>query len=266
MEQKITRRQFIKAGALLLPAVGILRPSFSDARWWAQGNGSTSVGWNAWTEDAQSTLASQDILPYFHDATGLGEDDVGQGGGLSGANLILTESGNVPGSSTSPPYRQLTQASSQFFTPTAAALNAMLLGQAEFTIIVKMADQSTHTNFPYDLRTDAGNHNRVAVNITATRTLTCNAGAEAKTTVGTVPDSGTVYIASWRKGGVTKHGFSATRPTSEASFEANNMVTMDEASVITGTTFASIFDFYHVSTYYLTAKAYYIVIAKTCLF
>uniref|UniRef100_A0A6M3XLC0 Uncharacterized protein n=1 Tax=viral metagenome TaxID=1070528 RepID=A0A6M3XLC0_9ZZZZ len=228
------------------------------------GSGSANR-WPTWNESNEVGLASPNTLVWLFENTNASENETGQGGGLSGVNLVLTQSGSVPGATGSPPYRQLTEGSSQFFTPTVAALNALLLGQDQWTIIVKMNTHSSDTDFVWDLRTDSGVNARIAANILAAREITFSVNGENLTTTDKTLATGDLWVAMWRKNGANKGGFATTRPITEASFDATKLVTATGTDVITGSTFAVFYSFFNVTTYFMTAKIYYVVVSKTCL-
>ncbi len=110
----------------------------------AAGGGS----WTDWDKASEDTLAldqngdgAEDTYVALFENTVAGGDETGLGGGLSGADLILSQAGNVLGAKGTHAYRALTAASSQRFDVPVNRQNT-LNGKAEGLIMLKISDYS----------------------------------------------------------------------------------------------------------------------------
>ncbi len=99
--------------------------------------------WTTWDESSEDTLSVdqdgdgvEDTCICFFENTSAGGDETGRGRGLSGADLVLAQAGNIAGASGSPPYRAIDGSNDYFsFTTT---LRDSLNGESEWTVIVKL--------------------------------------------------------------------------------------------------------------------------------
>ena len=272
----LDRREFLKrcykiGGVAAIIGLGI--SAVEDAMGWGilpavVGGGGGVVSWANWDEKTQGGLAGSDIYVCFGDASGAGDDDVGEGGGMTGANLVLVESGNIPAATGSPPYRQLTTASEQFYTPT-QTLCALIKNQADYTIVIKILDWAdVATASPYILDWRGGATLRLNAGNTTQKLDFTYQGMAETASANNIPSSGVVYLAVWRKNGAVKAAFKAvTRPTKESDFAAGDTVESTDDTQIAGdfSTSTSIFSVGGVA-YWPTLKFHYIVIAKKALF
>lgn len=223
------------------------------------GGGGSEVSWAAWDESSQTSLANDDIFVCFFDAGGIGDDDIGVGGGLSGASLVVTESGNVPAASAG--YRQLTTASNQYFTWTQAAIESLIKNQAEWTIVLKIKDWST-----------VASASDVLILFSEVVLTSDNAaGGKLRFLIGTsdvnstdvIANNATLYFAIWRKNGAVKAAWHTSRPTAESHFTAGKTCESTDDSTVTSITAAYIgADAAHWST----IKLAWLVVAKKALF
>jgi len=90
--------------------------------------------WAAWDETSESGLASDDTFVCFFENPSAGGDETGQGGGLTGSDLVLTQSGNVAGATGSPPSRQL-DGTDDYFSGTLNLPELIINPGDEFSII-----------------------------------------------------------------------------------------------------------------------------------
>ncbi|MFH1953157.1 MAG: hypothetical protein ABIL06_16255, partial [Pseudomonadota bacterium] len=229
--------------------------------------GGAAVSWADWQEDSEATLASDDTYVALFEG-GLGENETGQGGNLSEVNRTLTQGNNVPGVVSG--YRQLTAASSQSFAWVAAAATLMIKNVAEFTIILKCKDWTTvSTASDVIFKADTTNF-WITSGSGATASkfrfyYAPTAGASDVTSANVVPDTGVVYFAVWRKGGVVRAAFKATmRPTKESDFAAGDTCESTQDGVYDRTMTA--YQLFTDGARWSTIKAGYFVVAKKALF
>jgi hypothetical protein len=107
--------------------------------------------WGNWDDFYESTLAASKIFTVVFNNVSDGGDEVGQGGGLSEAGRTLTQSGNIAGSTTSPPGRVVSK-SSGFSQDIENGIASLIQGQDEFCVVVKCADSDvSSTSRPVSL-------------------------------------------------------------------------------------------------------------------
>lgn len=252
---------------LVLAGIGEAGVVFVPAHLSADEPGGT-VSWADWSEDDPQTLSCDTAKTYiciFDDAT-LGADEVGYGY-TSGADLVMTESGNVPGATGTPLYRQLTSGSSQKFTFTVNLQN-MLSGQASWFVLLKFTDYAS-----------AGNNGMLlawngAGNVAGTMHLRFDAGGvlsvNAPGLAGTVTAGGInatddeVYVAVWRKsGGDVRAGFQVgSKITSWAGLNANNRVSAAGAAFTNPAASNPAIVGQRAGWEYVTVKLHYIILSR----
>ena len=106
----MNRRSFSQLVALGLLGLLVPRSAFAGSilhrrvHLRAGGGSSAAPSWSTWNELSESGLADDDTFVVMLEQTGAGGNETGQGGGLSGANLVLTDaSANIAGATGSPP-------------------------------------------------------------------------------------------------------------------------------------------------------------------
>jgi len=185
--------------------------------------------WEAWDETSESVLASDYTFVCLFENPSAGGDETGQGLGLSGSDLVLTQSGNVAGATGSPPYRSL-DGSDDYFTATDNLFLQIGPGDYDgvFSIILKLANVNfadgdyfiyiigDGNNYFY-LKSDAGklhfyweDNSYVHTNATTTNSF---------------PTSGPLYLYIIGEGGSSNTAaFSTQKETSLSNIPAGNKV------------------------------------------
>lgn len=238
MANELTRRKFIKMGALLLPAAGILRPSISDARLWMMlGKQSTAnISWATWTGTESGFGDSANTFICNSEGSG---DEIGQGY-TSGLNLVLTDNGTI--GAVSGGFRALDGATG-YFSMT-LGLSNIFTATNTFTAIVQFQNFSQVAGDPLFYFTDAALNNGVyLVRSGANPALLRGAvlvGGVAKlntTTTDALPAAGTYWAAIGCTGSVYFAGFTNTgsgaigQPVKWSDFTANNRISNTVAAV-----------------------------------
>lgn len=232
-----------------------------------------SGGWVGWDETTEAGLASIDIFVCMMKNTSAGGDETGQGGGLTGANLVLTESGTLAGATGTPPSRVF-DGTDDCLRVTTTFLDTLLANANKtWTIIMKVSaltlagDRFWYFQDNGSTEICSGYINtttfEMAGNIEQDNTV------EADLTVGNLSAATTYYICMWADGTKAYHGFTTTRPTKLSDFAANDRHLY---TVNTGDFSGETFDH---ATYkeigcsgasaFMGMTLHYIVMAKTCL-
>lgn len=105
--------------------------------------------WSSWDEAAEKGIAGPEYLCFFFENVTGGGNETGQGAGLSGADLVLTDNGGILGASGSPPSRHL-QGGGDYFEWTSAGAEAIFCQGDPWTWIYKthtLVDPPNGTNF-----------------------------------------------------------------------------------------------------------------------
>jgi hypothetical protein len=220
-------------------------------------------------------MATDDCFVVVFDSTGAGDDEVGEGMGLTGADATLTCVGNVPGASGG--YRQLDRASNQWFTGNGGIIPETLFASTSWTIVCKFADMTTTgAQHSYHLSMAdnwASSTERVSFVMSSGSvfSVTCEEDNTLETeTFATNCVNSTGYFAGWANGTTMYAGvkLSATRPLKSADFDE-----IETFSSLTGDwTSESFLDTYigswgdGSSTNDATIKFAWFVFIKLCLF
>ncbi|MBU1307886.1 MAG: hypothetical protein KKF33_20470, partial [Alphaproteobacteria bacterium] len=166
--------------------------------------------------------------------TSAGGNETGQGAGLSGADLVFTQAGNLAGATGTPPKRVF-DGGDDYGTVTAAMLDTILnnVGDA-WTLVWKVNAATTGYRFLMAIAQDAGAaadyYLTVGKDNSATDKMRVTVkdalGEEALNTVAATPTTGDVYFAVWAVGGgqPLRFGWCITKPTKWSDFGANNRV------------------------------------------
>ena len=196
-------------------------------------------------------------------------DEIGKVGSnvsLSGANLVLSQNGAIPAATGG--YRQLTAASTQFFSFTTAWWDELIKNQAQYTIAIKVGDWTTVAslqNCLFDaragveylsLKTDAAGSGRYGPQLNAAQALTSDA-----------INTATNYVfAVWRgSDGDMLSGFTTNmNPTKKSDFAGTKLIDGTNDAVFIGSS-PSYLGCQEGNANYVTAKIYGIVVAKTSL-
>ena len=229
------------------------------------------VTWANWDEAAESTLASDDIFVCLMENVNAGGDETGQGGGLTGANLVLTQSGNVAGATGSPPSRVLDGSDDCLKAPT-GMLDALICNSNKtWTIILKISNITIADDYFFYISDAAENellNARIATNDTII-TIEQDNTLENHQTTDAILTATTYYLALWADGTDMRYGFTTTRPTKWSDFDAGKRyLFLTNTGDYNGETFdhATYRDFFcAAASSYLACTAHYIVMAKTCL-
>lgn len=226
------------------------------------GGGGGAASWDAWDEaDEAGWGDSANTFIGFFENTSAGGNETGQGAGLAGADLVLTQINNVPGATGTPLYRQLTLGSVHHFTYTSGLFDGTMGGTNTWTVIMKVADIIDGAT---QLILDSGAPRNYLYK-QADNTFKAYAnGTHNAATTDTVPSSGIVYLCMWSDGTYIRSGFkTGTKPSKWSDFEANkrNSTTVDYAMPA----WSSGLFYINNPSFPGTFKAYYIVLSKSCL-
>jgi len=234
--------------------------------------GVEEITWENWDETSEATLASDDIFVCLMENVNAGGDETGRGGGLTGADLVLTQTGNIAGMSDG--HRTL-DGTDDYFTVTTAFLDALIANvNNTWTIILKVDNITLNTDdYFLFLNSEPVNTNAFSSPITATdkyyMTTYQNSSYDVGTTTDSLQAATEYYICIWADGTDMRMGFTTTRPTKWSDFGENDRVLFGtNTGAFSGLTFdhATYRTFFSAAgTGCLAADFYYMVMSKTCL-
>jgi len=228
--------------------------------------------WASWDETSEAGLASDDIFVCFFENPSAGGDETGQGGGLSGSDLVLTQTGDVAGATGSPPKRYF-DGTNDYFAFTKNLMYNTILGST-WTIIIKFTDYEwvslgywfglVADNVNLFIRNDetASKPEWIVQDKDGVRQLNNMNTSDA------IPGTGDVYIAAWQGAGHNvRAGFTVgSKPTKWSDFETTKRVEGSGSSDLTDSsvaTFTGQIGF--KDSYYWKGSMYYVVLSSTCL-
>lgn len=277
------RREFIKKAVQVggVAALYNLGVTLEQARAWGvfpatvMEPTSTSY-WAGWDETLESGLSAdqdgdgaEDTYIAFMENTSAGGDETGQGGGLAGADLVLTQVGNIAGAVGTPPSRDF-DGSDDYFSFT-SSLADVLAGQATWSVIVKTADITTSTNKSEQIAYIDGANDTVAIDWSWSndkpRFRAVKDGGNILLAQPAADDyTGTKYWAIWCDGTYVRGGYCDSKPTKWSDFAANARVSATSACQFTNGDFGSTRKIGHnAGGNYPDCDVYYVVISAACL-
>lgn len=203
----LPRRDFLKktlflfTSGIFVPVAGVLRPS-EAARWWPMlGGQSERDKYLGWDEATEAGMASDNTFVCFMENTSASGNETGQGGGLTGDDLVLTNSGDVVGATGTPPYRYFVDTDADGMRYNAPA--NVIGGCSSWTIVMKF-HRITDTNggwllsFMLDYNTP-----RMAFDMDSSRRLRLNwpsVGWSTVTSTG-IPTDREIWVVAKADGG-----------------------------------------------------------------
>lgn len=237
------------------------------------GTAGAGVTWDNWNEASEASLASTDIFVCLFEDPDAGDDETGQGGGLSGVDLVLTQVGTVAGATGSPPTRVL-DGNDDHFLETTAAIDALIANANKtWTIIIKVTNMALGAaDYVFGLE-GAGSAEalRCFVNAADNKIYFIpyqDGVGDSRVTTDAAPTATTLYFAMWADGTVMRAGFTTTRPTKWSDFDAGKRIEFaTNTGDYSGETFNVANAIFADNTGGADADldAYYLVMAKTCL-
>lgn len=287
----MNRREFIKKAVQMggVAALYNLGVTLEQARAWgvlpATIMEPTGDLWTTWDEASEDTLSvdqdgdgAEDTNITFGENTSAGGDETGRGV-LTGADLVLSQSGNIAGAVGSPPYRPM-DGTDDTFRVTNNWFNAIFAGETEYTLIVKCYLDSSDIEWIFNFEdTNARiNLNESAGFLRFGLTDTDNGLEFQSLTNGSAGhDNQVCYVAIWTSAtdGVSRAGWCAAgsgsgtngQPTKWSDFNAGDRVEFaalfDNIANIAAPSHAN---FFGLATDHETkGRLYYVIASRTCL-
>ena len=228
--KKSAKTAFIFTGSVFVPATGIWRPS--EAFWQAQtiSAGGAVTLWPDWSE-TDLTLATDNIWVVLYNNTSAGGNETGSGGGLSGNDLIVLQSGNIAGAAGSPLSRNMDDSDDVFSFQTAGACDALLKSQSVWQFIMKAKNIVGAGNLVYLWEAN----NSIELYIDANEKLDAKIETDGVARVNAMTTDGgdgssDYYIFAGTDGSSSYGGFkSGAKPTKWSDFAANDRVSNADA-------------------------------------
>lgn len=210
----ISRRRFIKNVGFVLGGA-LAAPGVAQAGWWhhagrsQEAAGVATVSYSAWDEASETTLEASDTFVCIAENTVAGGNETAMGGGLEGADLVLTQAGTVAGVSGG--FRTLDGINDRFrFTVNTA--ETLLSGKSRWSVIEKFKTAAVVDTSGYYFRFWESDQSQVQAwhNGTAKMSFTMrdvdNAN-EAKTTTASLATSTEYYAFLGCDGTKTRGAF-----------------------------------------------------------
>ena len=192
---------------------------------------SKTVSWADWDETAEIGLATEDTFVCLMENKVSGGNETGQGGGLSGADLVLTQNGNVAGASGSPPKRAFDNADDNMIWTDTAMQN--WFGGDTFTLIEKVDTYADVTETEPNIWADGAEYCYVSVEAGSGLTILYKDGTTTSNavviTANNVPTTGTVYFYIWADGIDVRWGFSTTKANKLSDIAAGDRALLNIA-------------------------------------
>jgi hypothetical protein len=231
------------------------------------------AGWLNWDETSEDGCATDDIFCCMMSNTSAGGDETGQGGSMSGSNLVLTQSGNLAGATGTPPTRVF-DGSDDYLTATTALLDAMIANANKTWTIILKVDNLTFTNSDRPWYFSDTTQNVTLLTPYVQNSKLIFQSKESSTFVSVEPSntlstSTEYYICMWADGTKLYGGFTTTRPTKLSDFSANDhLLFAPNTGDLSGATFN------HATTRTfmsaggageLAGEVSYVILSKICL-
>ena len=233
------------------------------------GGGASS--WTDWAETDESGWGDADTYISLFENTSAGGNETGQGGGLSGVDLVLTQIGNVAGATGSPPTRAL-DGTSNGFTPANAIANLLDSSTGGWTFLVKVKDfEDDAVTAQNIIHSDDGANLSIKIQKNTANKLVFEVLSYdpvdwelQATTTDDVPSTGDLWIALWYDGTVFNGGFTTTKPTKWSDFAAGKRVT-DTNTAVKALPSCNILINRTGDDQWAGLEAYYVIFSKTVL-
>lgn len=245
--------------------------------------GAAGVSYAAWDEASESTLAVdqdgdgiEDTFIMFMENTSAGGNETGRGGGLTGINLVGTQSGNLAGSTTIPPSRIFDGANDYMsFNPT--TLDVVSNGTNIWTILAKcenISEAQTNDHATPFYFFDGADDILGIFHSSGTNVQAWVGGVHHldTTLADPIPTTGTVYIAAWSDGTYVRAGWTTGgagangQPTGWTEFPGGSKASATASvSWPLGTFTSALYQFMRFNAAYTQGTIKYFLMSKTCL-
>ena len=228
--------------------------------------GAISSTWRGWDELTEAGLADDYTFVCFMEG-GAGAAETGQGGGLTGANLVLSDNGTIAAASGTPPRKHL-DGVNEYFTMTEAAVEALLTGGGKWTIVLKCGGFENEAAHQGLLQFHSGvSGDQIFIQVLSDETVSFEVydggvGVASYTTPAFTPTTGVIYIIAEYDGTTIRLGtVEGTKPNSWADI-TNQDVTVTACNFGDFTTNRAIG---YNGASYKHGDFYYLVISKRAL-
>lgn len=236
------------------------------------GGTGTLYSWADWPELTQGSLnpdqsgdGSEDTFICMFDNTASGGNDIGQGAGLSGAQLVATQTGTIAGATGTPPCRAMDAVDDKFTFDTSVG---NVCAAPNWTVMLKTNDLSGAgaATYPIMLISAATNdwiyfkRDTDAISVKLATSVLLGASFTAS------PNStGIVYIAIWCDGTYVRAGWHTSKPTKWSDFAVNNRLTATTACDFTGKSFDGTVGINAYAASYIAIDVFYLITSNVCL-
>jgi len=224
------------------------------------------VSWANWDEKSEDRLASNKTAVWLEENTIAGGNETGQGGGLTGADLVLTDVGNMAGATGTPPTRANVAGTGQTWPLTAQNI---MFNSATWALIFKANVTSVGiAQYWSVLGACAAGQNQLQMAYLADNTFSCTFcqnGVSETQVSGAVVATGIQWVAAWATGGVMKAGIATIRPTKLADFSTVLTFAVNTGDMSAGSFASNLSVWKHPGGNGILGNLYYMVASKLCL-
>lgn len=232
---------------------------------------STVADWSTWDETSEVGLATADTFAMLFENTSVAGNETGVGGGLTGADLVWTQSGALAGATGSPPCRQF-DGSDDLGTFTATWFDTFFRNRAPWTFVLKVNGTAAVDGFMLCYNSTSSNAS-IKMVIEANKLVvgTRDTGVDyIGSPADSVPTTGDVYLfAAMSAAGRLVAGWSTSKPTDYTAITSTQRVEIAASGAQVGdytlNTGLYLFTPALGDAYVYGGKAYYAVVSKAAL-
>jgi hypothetical protein len=234
------------------------------------GTSGTTYGgtsWSNWDETTEAGWGSSNVFVALMENTSAGGNETGQGL-VTGADLVLTQSGNVAGASGNSRWFD---GANDYLSGTTTLTTTALKDRTSWTILMKLntLNAGSDISLCFGLTSGASNHIYIEQNGGAMKVNAYDNGnlRLGTATADTYPTAGDVYFAVWGSPGYNiRAGFTTTKPTKWSDFAATKRVEGTAAVTWAGTwSINHNFICYSAGSSCTNVRVYYVLLASECL-
>lgn len=232
--------------------------------------------WANWDETTEASLkvdqdnnGTEDTFICFMENTTASGDETGRGAGLSGANLVGTEAGNLAGATGSPPSRAFDGANDEIAWTVAAM--AAIIADNNYTFVWKWGEITDNTGRYVSYLASANELLNIWPNAAKKLELTFKDSVQNQqpygiVTADDVPTTGIIHFALWSDGIYVRFGFTTgnNKPDRWSDFATGKRVSWTVASAFTPD-FNAIKMMSLATVQGMQGDGYYFMASKLCL-
>lgn len=237
------------------------------------GNDQWRDAYSAWDESTEAGLATNNTFVCLFENPVASSDEYGQGGGLTGTDLVLSELGDVTGAAGTPPLRYL-DGLDNMFAMSANVWEGLIKNSDTWSVMMKVQGRTAIgiIRYFFDFANDA-THSRIIIGRNTDNKLIAwffdsdAASVWSSTTTTDAFTDTTTWLGMWWDGTNVRCGFTtAGKPTAWSDFEATKRLTAAASNLTQSATGCSIGSRFAVPLdNWCYSGIYYVVVSNLCL-